>query len=229
MATAAEAREALVGLTALARGDLEAAWRQVAGLDAVQVRDALMDVLPAIGDDYGLAAAAVAADWYEDVRDEAGAPGYFRADPAEGVTRERWDALARWGVEPLFVAEPSRTAALALLTGGMQRTIADRHRLTIVDNSIRDPAASGWSRVGVGGSCGFCRMLIDRGHVYTEAGVTFRSHDHCNCAATPSFASNVTKVSTEPYRQSKRVRSDATKARDNERAREYIAENYGDN
>jgi hypothetical protein len=71
-------------------------------------------------------------------------------------------------------------------------------------------------------------MLIDRGHVYTEATVTFRSHDSCSCAASPSWAPNVTKVSREPYRQSQRNRSDAQKARDNARAREYIAENYGD-
>ncbi len=220
MATAAtEAREALVGLTSLARDDLEAAWRQSAGLDATQIRDALMDVLPAIGDDYGLAAAAVAADWYEDVRNEAGAPGYFRADPAEGVTRERWDALARWGVEPLFVAEPSRTAALALLAGGLQRTIADRHRLTIVDNSIRDPAASGWRRVGDGSSCSFCSMLISRGAVYGKETATFKSHDRCGCSAAPAWDTSGRTVSDIAYRASKRTQTEADKAR----VREYLS------
>lgn len=228
MASAAEARQGLVDLTTLARADLSRIWPQMAGLDAEQTRDALMDILPTLGDTYGDAAAALAADWYEDARDGAAVAGVYRADPAGPVERARWEALARWGVDPLFGPAPDPATALTLIGGGLQRTVADRHRLTVVENSVRDPQASGWRRVGVGRNCGFCRMLIDRGHVYTEASVTFRSHDHCNCAASPAFAENVTKVSREPYRQSQRNRSDATKARDNARARTYIAENYGD-
>lgn len=193
---------------------------------AAEVRDALTDLLPAVGAEYGAAAAALAADWYEEQRETASSRGSFAPVLAPEPDTDRWRALARWGVGPLFAAEPDATSAQALVSGGLQRTIADQHRLTIVGSAIADPAAYGWRRVGVGGSCGFCRMLIDRGRVYTEAGVTFRSHDHCNCAAAPSFDSKVVKVSREPYRQSRRDRSDATKRADNARARAYIAEHY---
>lgn len=223
MSTASEQREALIGLTRLAKGDLLALWRTLDGLTASQTRDALASVLPALGDTYGAAAAALAADWYDDLREREAPKGRFTAEPAGDVDRKRWDSLAGWGVSPLFAAEPNRGAALTLIEGGLQRTIADRHRLTVVDNSIADPAASGWQRVGVGDNCGFCRMLIGRGAVYTDASVTFRSHDHCNCAASPTWAPNVTRISTEPYKQSQRERSDATKAMDNARAREFIA------
>ncbi len=228
MASAQEARQALAGLTTLARRDLFALWRALDGLSAEQTRDALADLLPELGVQYGDAAASLAADWYDELRDEAGVKGRFSPILAPEPGAERWNALARWGVGPLFQTTPDATSALTLISGGLQRTIADQHRLTIVQSSNEDPAAAGWKRVGVGHNCGFCRMLIDRGHVYTEAGVTFRSHDHCNCAASPSFADNVVKVSTEPYRQSQRTRSDATKAKDNARAREFIADNYGD-
>jgi hypothetical protein len=227
MATPAEAREALAGLTTLAQRDLLSLRPALEGLSAEGARDGLLEVLPALGLQYGDAAAALAADWYEDVRDEAEAKGRFEPILATEPDEGRWESLARWGTDPLFQASPNLAAALALIAGGLQRSIADQHRLTIVESSIADPAASGWKRVGVGANCGFCRMLIDRGHVYTEAGVTFRSHDHCNCAASPSFADNVVKVSTEPYRQSQRERSDATKARDNARARAFIADKYG--
>lgn len=223
MASAAEQRQGLTDLTSLAKRDLRSLFRSLDGLSAEDTRDALVALLPEIGDMYGAAAATLAADWYDDLRDEAGAAGRFLAEPAEGVTAQRWESLARFGTGPLFAPTPDLLSALALLSGGLQRTVADRHRLTIVDNSIRDPKASGWKRVGVGDNCGFCRMLIDRGQVYTEASVTFRSHDHCNCAASPEFASNVVKVSLEPFRQSQRDRSDTTKARDNARAREFIA------
>lgn len=223
MSTASEQREALIGLTRLARRDLLTLWRTLEGLSASQTRDALASVLPGLGDTYGAAAAALAADWYDDLREQAAAKGRFTAEPAGDVDLARWDSLAGWGTSPLFAAEPNRGAALTLIEGGLQRTIADRHRLTVVDNAIADPAAAGWKRVGVGTNCGFCRMLISRGHVYTESSVTFRSHDHCNCAASPDFADNVVKVSGEPFKQSQRNRSDATKAKDNARAREFIA------
>jgi hypothetical protein len=226
MATAQEARQALVGLTSLARRDLFRLWRALEGLTAEGTRDALADLLPALGLQYGDAAAALAADWYEEVREEAEAKGRFAPVLATAPDDARWESLAGWATSPLFQPTPDRAAALTLLTGGLQRSIADQHRLTVVESSIADPAASGWRRVGVGDNCGFCRMLIDRGHVYTEAGATFRSHDHCNCAASPAFADNVVKVSTEANRQSQTIRSDATKARDNARAREYIAEHY---
>lgn len=227
MTSAAEARQGLVDLTALARRDLAAFWALVQDWPVEQIRDALMDVLPALGDQYGDAAAELAASYFETARERAEARGSFAPVLAERPDRARWEALSRWGVDPLFAAAPDAATALSRVSGGLQRTIADQHRLTVVESSLADPAASGWRRVGVGDNCGFCRMLIDRGHVYTEAGVTFRSHDHCNCAAAPSWDSNVVKVSTEPYRQSRKDRSDATRKADNARARAYIADKYG--
>lgn len=227
MTSAAEARQGLVDLTTLARRDLAAFWALVQDWPVEQIRDALMDVLPALGDQYGDAAAELAASYFETARERADARGSFAPVLAERPDRARWEALSRWGVDPLFAAEPDATTALSRVSGGLQRTIADQHRLTVVESSLADPAASGWRRVGVGDNCGFCRMLIDRGHVYTEAGVTFRSHDHCNCAAAPEWAPNVVKVSTEPYRQSRKNRSKETKKADNARAYRYIADKYG--
>ena len=186
MPTASEQRQALVDLTTIAKRDLFALWGSLEGLGATETRDALSALLPDIGGRYGAAAAALAADWFDDLRDASGVGGRFLSEPAPDVDIARWESLAGYGVGPLFGASPDRASALTLISGGLQRTIADRHRLTIVDNSIRDPEATGWKRVGVGTDCGFCRMLIDRGHVYTESSVTFRSHDHCNCAASPS-------------------------------------------
>lgn len=227
MTTASEARSGLIDLTSLAKRDLSAFFQMVNGWPAGDVRDALMEVLPAIGDLYGDAAASLAADYYETARDVAEARGSFAPILAEPPTPARWEALARWGVDPLFASTPDVAGTLSLLGGGLQRSIADQHRLTVTESAIRDPQASGWVRVGVGDNCGFCRMLIDRGAVYTDKSVTFRSHDHCNCAASPSWDKNVVKVSPEPYKQSQRNRSDATKRADNARARDYIADNFG--
>ena len=224
MSSAAEQRQAVADLTSLARRELDAFWRMLPDdLNAEQVRDALMDVLPELGGAYGDAAAALAADWYEDVREASQARGSFSPVLASPPEPARWEALARWGVDPLFAEQPDAATALAKVAGGLQRSIADQHRLTVVESSIADPAASGWRRVARAGACGFCKVLADRrsdgeNGVYTEASVQFKSHDNCACCAAPSFASNVRKVIGVPYVASKRNVTD----RDRERVRDYL-------
>lgn len=224
MTSAAEQRQAVADLSGLAAGDLAAVWPELAVLSVEDARDGLIDVLPVLGETYGSAAAALAADWFDEAREQAGVSGRFSPILAPQVASARWVALARWGVDPLLGAEPNSAAALTRIVGGLQRTIADQHRATITDSAIADPKAAGWRRVGVGDSCGFCRMLIDRhGAVYTEASVQFKSHDNCRCVASPSWAPNVRKVIGIPYQASRKNRSDDMKARDNARAREWIA------
>lgn len=213
--SAAEQRQAVADLAELAKREL---FRFLAGVSPANYRAALVEVLPLLGAEYGDAAAALAADWYEELRVANGAAGRFIAVLAGTPDAGRWEALAGWA--------SSHSEALALAAGGLQRAIADQHRLTIVNSSIADPAASGWKRVGVGDSCGWCRMLIGRGHVYTEATSTFKSHDCCNCGASPSFDPDAVKVSGEPFRQSERLLSEAAKAANRARAKAYIAEHY---
>ena len=184
-ASAAEQRQGLVDLTTLARADLAALWARLDGLSAEATRDALVEVLAAIGEKYGTAAATLAADWFDDMRAEAGARGRFRAVPAVEVDVRRWESLAGWGVGPLFAAVPDRAAALALVDGGLQRTVADRHRLTMVENAVRDPEARGWTRFVSRNACDFCQMIAGRGAVFSEATADFVAHDRCLCSAAP--------------------------------------------
>ncbi|HEY5420361.1 MAG TPA: hypothetical protein VIL10_06475, partial [Marmoricola sp.] len=96
------------------------------------------------------------------------------------------DVLARWGVAPLFAAEPDWASARVLIAGGLQRRIANASRLTVTRSAVEDRAARGWQRVGVGG-CDFCAMLLGRGAVYSEESADFEAHDHCRCLAEPAF------------------------------------------
>lgn len=224
MASVAEARQGLNDLTRLSGAELRRYWIKLANLPPDAVRDALMELLPLLADKYGAAAASLAADWYDDYRAESEVRGSFRAEPAPLPGSARFEALARWGVDPLFRSTPDPAAALTLIAGGMQRTIADAHRMTVVESSLRDPAAEGWRRIGQGDNCGFCNMLIARGAVYREASVTFKSHDHCNCIAGPAFDSGRT-VPTVAMESSRRRLSDATRAKNNQRAYDWIKAN----
>lgn len=213
MPTAADLRRGVQDLAILAESDLAGLWRQVS--TAVQAREALQDVLPALVETYGAAAAAMAADWYDDLRDEVRAPARFTAIPAT-LEDVGGDVLARWGVAPLFSAEPDWSAARTLIAGGLQRRIANASRETVRLSAVQDPGADGWQRVGDGSTCGFCAMLIGRGAVYSEEGADFAAHDHCGCQAAPAWTGLPRPV--RPYTPSARTASDADRAR----AREYI-------
>lgn len=184
MTAANDLRRKVAALATLAERDLAGVWRQVTTADLA--RDALMEVLPGLVATYGSAAAALAADWYDDLREQAAARGRFRANPADTADTGA-DVLARWGVGALYQATPDWSAAATLVAGGLQRRIANASRETITGSAVADPAARGWQRVGSGGSCGFCAMLLGRGAVYTESSADFQSHDHCNCSAAPVF------------------------------------------
>lgn len=226
MPSPAESREALIGLTRLTEADLRRLWVRIANQPPEAVRDALMDVLPLLADEYGTAASVMAADWYDDVRVAAEVAGLFQAEPVPPPTSARFEALARWGVDPLFAADPAADVALTRISGGMQRIIADMHRETVVQSSLLDPAALGWRRVGQGDNCGFCNMLIGRGDVYSQKGVAFKSHDHCNCVAAAVFQGEDVAYATDLQRRvSQRQVSDATRKKNNQRAYEYIREN----
>lgn len=177
-------RQRVAELAARADADLAPLWLQVR--TPLAARDALLDVLPTLVGTYGEAAGALAADWYDELRDEAGVSGRFSAIVASLPDGGGGEALAKWGVSPLFATTPDWAAAQTLVAGGLQRRIANAGRLTVAESSVQDRAARGWRRVGVG-RCDFCRLLIDRGAVYKESTASFEAHDHCGCAAEPAF------------------------------------------
>lgn len=187
MATLSQLRSAhrrdLRELVGIAENDLRLLFREFDTADAA--REGLMDVLPRLVSVYGAAAATLGADYFDDVRDAAGAPGRFRAVPAELPDIGRTDALAGWGVAPLYQAEPDFGTALVKVAGGAQRIIANADRETVRFSSIQDPAAQGWVRVG-NGECDWCKQYLD-GEIRTVEGYGFDAHDWCQCDAEPVY------------------------------------------
>lgn len=205
-------KKALIDLATLTDRDLLRIWRMVSGSSADDIRDALLEMLPAVGAEYSDMAASIGADFYEDVRDEAVARGSFVAEPAPAPGTARFEALARWGVDPLYSLVPDEALTFIQIAGGLQRIVADQARQTVEFNSLHDPAAYGWRRVTSSGACKFCRMLAGRGEVYSKGTVRFASHDNCGCAAAPAFDS-ARPITVDQYAASKRRQSDADKAR----------------
>lgn len=220
MATPSSLRRQQDALTRLALNDLAALWRQIS--NAAEAQAALNDVLPALLRTYGSAAAAVAADWYDEARQNADVGGSFRAIPADIRDSGAYE-LAGWATSKGTDLESIRTLA----EGGAQRRILNFSRETVTGSALADPRADGWQRVGVG-SCNFCAMLIGRGAVYTESSVQFASHDHCHCAAAPAFtgAPRPVRLDAQGKRLDKSTRASRTddkqRAADNARVRSWL-------
>lgn len=175
-------RRELAELVGIAENDLRILFRQFDTAEAA--RDGLMDVLPRLVAIYGSAAATLGADWYDDLRDATEVRGRFRAIPAELPDRGRTDALARWGVAPLFAAEPDFATSLVKVIGGTQKIIANADRQSITGSAVQDRRA-GWMREG-SGECDWCQQYLD-GEVHYVAGYDFDAHDFCQCVAVPVF------------------------------------------
>jgi len=159
----------------------------------------LTDLIGSQGD----VAAVVAADWYEDLREQAGVSGRFVPSLAATVSADRIESTVRFGAQHLFTDHPEQT--LAFLANKTSKYVLQPGRDTIAAAAYRDPAASGWKRVARPGSCKFCRMLEGRGGVYKEATAHFASHGDCHCAAVPSWDRHAPEVDARAYVASRRT------------------------
>ena len=150
----------------------------------------LIKQLPELTSMYGDIAATLAADWYERVREAAGATGHYSARMSTDFDIGKAIMIAKWGSGPLFeTGELTYERSQSLVSGASQRLIADQARDTEILNADTDKKATGrWSRDARGTGCAFCLMLATRGPVYTSRDRgDFNAHDKCYCVAVPDF------------------------------------------
>jgi hypothetical protein len=197
--------------------ELEPVWT-VRSVDALT--ETLHEVMPAFIDTWASAAAALAADWYDNLREDRNIDGLFTAIVAE-LGEKGADALVGWATEPLRQPDPDFLAARDRLEGGAQRRIADSARETIMGSAIDDPQARGWARFTNGDSCAFCLMLAARGGVYTEKTSRFGAHDNCDCSAGPVW-DQTDLVKVDAYQPSEKNITPAER----QATREWIEKNY---
>lgn len=217
-------RAANRGLVALATRDLQAFWSSLDLSRPEAARDALLRFVPALTAQYGEAAAAVAADFYDDLRAaEPVRPG-FRARMADPVSTDVVAARTRFGAQHLFTDDPPQM--LVFLSSAVTKYVLQPGRATIVQSTQADPAASGWHRETRPGACDFCRLLAGRGNIYRAETARFAAHDDCGCVAVPSWDASAEEVPVSAYVASERTSAmtPAQRERHNQRLREYMAD-----
>jgi len=161
-----ERQQALAALATLSVRELEEFWRRLDLGRPDRLAEPLAVVVADIVDRYGAAAASLAADWYDEAREEARARGVFTAAVAASPAQDRIEALTRWGIAPLFGTSPSSPAALTRVSGGMQRVVLNQARDTTAASVALDPAKPRFARHASANACAFCRLLATNGPIY---------------------------------------------------------------
>jgi hypothetical protein len=188
-----------------------------------QHRALLLEAAPAVVAHYSLGSSALAADFYDDEREREAAPKLYIAEPVIVDRTEKIRRAVAWASDPLFTDDPG--SAAGRLAEVVQLETARPYRDTILTNRKRDPSAVGWRRVTSGG-CKLCRMLADRGAVYSDKTARFAAHSSCKCTAQPVFSSSDygEEASAMQYLASRKKRTPAQQAA----LREYLNTNYSD-
>lgn len=152
-------------LTTVALGDVRMLLEAVRSENPIETRDLLVANLPDVVIPYADSAAEIAAQFYVELRDLT-VPGGFDAVTTGVPDRTRVEALARYALKPLF--GQSDSTVLSLLSGGVQRTVANAGRATLFDNGYQDTVKPLWARVPRPGCCSFCGLLATRGAAYSS-------------------------------------------------------------
>ncbi|MCW2092846.1 UNVERIFIED_ORG: hypothetical protein M2328_006126 [Rhodococcus erythropolis] len=184
-------RMASKNVVAIAKRELIAFWSALDLSDPAQARDLLLTFMSDLNDRYGNVASAVAADWYEELRDAAPAKGQYRATATGAVPDAQVQASVRYGASSLWT--PDAAPTLRHLLGVTDRFVKQAARNTVA-RSVRGDKGVTYSRVPSGtDTCAFCLVLASRGPVYeSRESAKYRAdgdkyHNDCDCVPTPSW------------------------------------------
>ncbi|GAA1138430.1 hypothetical protein [Nocardioides aquiterrae] len=165
---------------------------QLATNEGIQaLRDLFADFIAA----WGEVAGTLAADFYDELRDQAGIPGSFQALVPDPLDSAQVDGIVSWAVTPpRDVDELDIETMLAKIEGASQRLIRQAQRDALNESARRDPARPRVARIPMGAeTCAFCLVLASRGYVYrseTSAGRNNSYHDFCDCEQDVTWSSN---------------------------------------
>lgn len=216
LAVVAAQRQAQSSLTRLLVRDIRGLRRLIAPERLQESIPLWMAAVRALVGQYGAAAAALSANFYDDQRESAGASGRFAAQVADPPPDEQIEASLRWAAKDLWdrdLDDPATTDAQrepfdVRLAQAEQRAqavaqklVAGQGRDTVRKAVDQDRGAVGYARAAALGACSFCRLMASRGMVYKTVGSAGREanerfngdasvakfHDNCHCAIIPVF------------------------------------------
>ena len=167
------------------------------------MRDALIAFSQVLVDTYGDTSAAVAAEWYEGLREAAGIPTGFQAQLGDPVPPAAVESRIRYGAGHLWTDTPEQTLAFA--ENAVSGYVLQPGRDTITRSVASDPSRPRWARVPTGAkTCAFCLTMASRGAVYRTKKTASstangdRYHGRCDCVPTPMFTGDEYPAGYDP-------------------------------
>lgn len=189
--------------------------------------NAALAVLPLVIPSYYDAAGALAASWYDELRD-ASRPTTNYAPLVIGQPETDWIDREIAKIARSFEAdlEAETQRMLDEVARLAEKEVARGYRATVIGNAHADEDAIGWSRVTRAGACKLCQMLAARGAVYSKDTAHFAAHTNCHCAARAEFRNgdHGPEASVEQYVASNKNRTPAQRAQ----LREYLNHHFPD-
>lgn len=153
--------------------ELDRLMRSFAGESPAVQREALLDLLPVLGNQYASATGEVAAAFSGELMElqevkKPVAPEVLALPPAQS-----WQALAGWGTSDRVMERGGMLLAYSMLAGGLTKRLTEFAADTMIGNASIQSVATSAARVPKPGCCAFCGMLASRGAVYSteSAGV----------------------------------------------------------
>ena len=187
MPTLAEAqahRAASEDVATLALAELVGTWDSLPLDDPKRLAERLASVLGELVHDFGPMIGAVAADWYEELRQvEVEIQSAYTALLGDLPGDEVLIDTAGWASSAAYI---DTDKALRDAGTALDRLLLNVDRQTIETNVRRDPAAPRFARYASASACAFCAMNAQRGPVYrSEVAAAGKYHRGCRCIAVP--------------------------------------------
>ena len=160
-------------LSAAALADLDRLLRAVQDEPIEIQREALMDLLPELGDEYVGASSLVSAQFFDEIQSMMMVSKPVEPQVITSASRARWHALAGWGARGSVIEQGGTMLMYSLLSGGLTKTLTELAADTMIGNAeLLNGAQSefyvGYQRVPRPGCCAFCGMLASRGAAYSS-------------------------------------------------------------
>lgn len=220
--------------------DLDKIMRAVANEPPAVQREAMMDLLPVLGNRYASATGEVAAVFSGELMELQEVKRPVAPETLELPLAQSWYALAGFGTSDRVMERGGMLLAYSLIAGGLTKRLTEFAADTMIGNAGIQSTPMRAQRVPKTGCCAFCGMLASRGAVYSEEsglkvggrgvpigegrgrGVKTRGsqaigekfHDHCRCEMVVVTEKNEVQLQADADKYYDSYRDSADKVND---------------
>lgn len=141
---------------------LQALLAQVSGMSITDQREALHDVLPALGDQFAGASSEVSTVYFDSLMQLQEVKRPVATEIVDVPESSRWHSLIGWGTSDRTLERGGFALMYSLLSGGLQKILTEISADTMIGNAQIQNESMRSQRVPAAGCCAFCAMLASR-------------------------------------------------------------------